>query len=247
MLHSMTIESFNKYNDGSFKSYEDFCKYAEENDLFTDCFFVDEGNIINRIWYIENFITYPMHNVSKQFMNMFNFCEMIHQRRNYVEKLKKDNNYEGLFSIVDKCFRISYFVELYPYIPNEQFVDVFTLVYSLCEYNFDMLLTDDVLNKLRKLKPNFTKQQLIDKGAEITDNVVTIYRGEADKSTNYKDGALSWTLNYDMAIFFANRFSARNPKLYKAQVNIDNILLYIDREEEVLVEAKDLIDVKLIN
>lgn len=246
MSHCLTIDNFNQYSDSSFESYEDFCKYTEENDLFIECFFIDESNIINRIWYIENFITYPMYNISKEFMDMFNFCEIIHQRRNYIEQLKKDNNYKGLFSILDKCFRISYFIELYPYIPEEQFVDVFTLVYSFCEYNFDMLLTDNVLNKLRKLKPNLTKQQLINEGAEITDSIVTIYRGESDKSTDYKEGALSWTLNYDIATFFANRFSAKKPKVYKAQVNIKDIILYIDREEEVLVETKDLIDVKSI-
>lgn len=53
-------------------------------------------------------------------------------------------------------------------------------------------------------------------------------------------------MDYDVAKFFANRFNANNPKIYKATVDVEDILMIIDRESEVLVTNDSLADVSII-
>ena len=81
-----------------------------------------------------------------------------------------------------------------------------------------------------------------------TDDTITIYRGEDEKSNSYKS-ALSWTLSLDMAKFFANRYNKTNSgKVYQATVAKEDILAYLPEreEEEVIVKSPDLINVEQI-
>lgn len=81
-----------------------------------------------------------------------------------------------------------------------------------------------------------------------TDDTLTIYRGEDEKSNSYKS-ALSWTLSLDMAKFFANRYNKTNSgKVYQATVAKEDILAYLPEreEEEVIVKSSDLINVEQI-
>lgn len=246
-MESLNKKNFNKINDGSFKSYNEFCKYLEDNNLFLDFFYIDMDNIINKVWYIEDFITYPLFNISKRFFDMLNLPEVIRLRREYLLELKNKRKYVSMFSLLEKCFRISYFLDLYKEINSEEFIDLFSYVYSSCEYNFDELLEEEVMEKLRKAKNTVKIKKILNKEFQIKDEIITIYRGEADNSTPYNEGAISWTLDSNIAKFFANRFNAENPRIYKAKVNINDILLFIDREKELLVESKNLIEVKLLN
>lgn len=188
-----------------------------------------------------------MINISKKFFEMFNFPNIIKSRREYLLDLRNERKYVNMFSLLEKCFRISYFLDLYKEINSEEFIDLFSYVYSSCEYNFDELLEEEVMEKLRKAKNTVKIKKILNKEFQIKDEIITIYRGEADNSTPYNEGAISWTLDSNIAKFFANRFNAENPRIYKAKVNINDILLFIDREKELLVESKNLIEVKLLN
>lgn len=81
----------------------------------------------------------------------------------------------------------------------------------------------------------------------IFDNLpeeVTIYRGVQSKK--HKRG-LSWTLSYEKAEWFANRYSNENPIVYKTVVPKKHILCYIDRrnEEEIIVNPQILKEDKI--
>mgnify|MGYP001025547956 FL=1 len=74
---------------------------------------------------------------------------------------------------------------------------------------------------------------------------IVIYRGEASKSSSYKN-ALSWTKNKNVASFFANRFDS-NGKIYQGIVRVSDIYYdYECSEEEVLVNSKYIRDIKVI-
>ena len=74
----------------------------------------------------------------------------------------------------------------------------------------------------------------------INDGYVIAYRGEfaTEKRGNrdYRD-SVSYSLSYDDAKFFATRFSVLNltkSVVYTVKVPIDDVLAYIDREDEVV-------------
>ena len=208
---------------------------------------VNLDNIINRVWYIESYITIPMMIISKTFFDdIMRLPEVVSKRREYINELIEDGNYVHLLGLVDKPFRISYFLDIYDSLEGDKFIEAFSFVYSSSEYGFDSLLDDDVIELLIDYKDTNKIKDILKNNFNITDKMVTIYRGEADKSMSYRDGAMSWTLELKVANFFANRFSSSNPKVYKAKVNVDDILLYLDRESEVLVEPCNLVDVELI-
>ena len=79
------------------------------------------------------------------------------------------------------------------------------------------------------------------------DEILTIYRGQASKSTSYEE-ALSWTLDKNVALFFANRFDSDDSKILKSRVHINDVIAYIsDREEfEVLVPCENLLDTPIV-
>lgn len=77
------------------------------------------------------------------------------------------------------------------------------------------------------------------------EDTVTIYRGVISyNADNVK--ALSWTLDYDKAEWFANRFNEENGTVYEAQIERLHILAYFDRrnESEIIVDPKYLIDIE---
>lgn len=246
-MENLNKKIFNEVTDGSFNSYKDFCNYLKYNNLQLEYFYIDIKNIINKVWYIEGFVIYPMINISKVFFEMFDLPKVIEARRELLLDLRNKREYVSMFSLLEKCFRISYFLNLYKELNSEEFIELFTYVYSNCEYNFDKLLEEDVMDKLRESKDTVKIKEILNKEFQIKDEIITIYRGEADNSTPYNKGAISWTLDYSIAKFFSNRFNAKNPKIYKAKVHINDILLFIDRENELLVESENLIEVKLIN
>lgn len=77
------------------------------------------------------------------------------------------------------------------------------------------------------------------------DDTVTVYRGVTSyNADNIK--ALSWTLDYNKAEWFANRFGEEGGTVYEAEIDKKHILAYFGRrnESEVIVDPKYLIDIE---
>lgn len=69
------------------------------------------------------------------------------------------------------------------------------------------------------------------------DTLLTVYRGV---SYNGKPDGLSWTTDYEKALWFASRFKGKNAKVYKMNItNPDAILAYFSgrNEEEVVIDT----------
>lgn len=247
MIECLCKENFNSFwkGDNDF-TYDDFISYIESLDLNYECFYIDFANWVIPAWYIDGFVTIPIHALSKEYIEMIRLKDIVLYRKKSIEAALKERRYGSIFVLIEKCFRMSYFLDIYESLTDEEFLDLFEFVYSSCEYNFDMLLTEEVLERLKKAnKTNKIKEALLEK-YNIKDNVITIYRGEADESTHYEDGAFSWTLDPEVADFFANRFNAEYPKIYKANVNVGDILMVIDKESEVLISPNSLLNVEEI-
>jgi len=75
------------------------------------------------------------------------------------------------------------------------------------------------------------------------DDTVTIYRGlTSHNAKNIK--AMSWTLNYDTASWFAHRFD-EDGTVYEASIDKSNILALFNgrNESEIIVDPKHLMDI----
>lgn len=228
------------------QNYEQFKKYITKIGLDINCFYINEDSLLNSAWYIEDYVTIPLHTLSEEYLEFIKIKETIQKRKELIEVRKKNKNYTGLFILIEKPFRMAYFLNIYDELEATEFLELFELVWSSCEYNFNLLSNEDILQRIEEIRSIKNIKDRLVKKYNIKNDVVTIYRGEADKSTSFNNGAISWTLSHDIASFFANRFRANNPKIYKANVLIKDILMLIDNEQEVLVRKENLFNIEKI-
>lgn len=100
-----------------------------------------------------------------------------------------------------------------------------------------------LLSLFKKAEPEFLMTEKEYSAFKELDDTVTVYRGvTSHNAKNVK--ALSWTLSYDTADWFAHRFD-ENGMVYEAQIDRSHIYAYFNRrnENEVIVDPKYLTDI----
>jgi hypothetical protein len=189
-------------------------------------------------------------------INIDTMCEIMKPYIKYPmsdDELKEhisEGEYSAVLIVMRKYDRLSVFKKIFEHLPQEHIYPLFLEVYRGSEYGFNRI-TKKIIDKIIQVKPKDIPGSL----KKFTDpqNYITIYRGEYTKSTPVEK-ALSWSLNYDIAVSFAKRFPfGGNGYVYTARVSIDNVIAYIHEEaeeidgvlygggeEEILVRYKDL-------
>lgn len=87
---------------------------------------------------------------------------------------------------------------------------------------------------------------------------ITAYRGEGNKSYHidedpmngdYSENLVSWTLDPEVARFFASRYEAEDPKVYKATFKVSDIVAYDNgrQEKEILIAHENIYQYEKIN
>lgn len=156
----------------------------------------------------------------------------------HIESLTKDIKKDGLEKhqfLIPSEFQISlmnYYLNTHSIRDYSSFIEL----YMHNEYNFSQL-SRDKLNKIFQQPHDRIGQKFIDSLSDV----VTIYRGEGDKSTPV-DKALSWTLSKEVAMFFACKNSNTGASIYTAQIKREAILDYLDdrNEKEILAFPEDV-------
>lgn len=112
----------------------------------------------------------------------------------------------------------------------------FIRIYLNNDYGFEKLAKAD-LKKIFDLPHTKIGQSFID---TLPDKII-IYRGVGDKS-NSLDNTLSWTLNPQIAYFFAIKNSQNTSYFYTAEIDREDVLDYLDDryEEEILVYPENV-------
>lgn len=118
-------------------------------------------------------------------------------------------------------------------------------VYAAQEYSFDIPLYTKLLKQTQQ-----GAQDLVLLTQQRYDQIVptlVVYRGEGRLSTPYQD-ALSWTLSYQTATYFATRFGKQDARVYQGFTDLSSILAYLPNrgEAEVLIEAKNIKNIKQV-
>lgn len=144
-----------------------------------------------------------------------------------VANLEEDRKYLEIFHLMSIRIKFSVFKFYMNEMPEDQAYKVFKSIYSSSEYNFDILDWEDVIELCRS-----QNKEDIQRLKSKVGNEFTIYRGETHRSD--KEG-YSWTTDYGVAAYFANRFDS-DGMVIQGIVKADDVLTYIDgRESEVLV------------
>jgi hypothetical protein len=162
------------------------------------------------------------------------------EENNIYEELKK----YGIFAVVrERGYCIDAFKDLFNYLPDSLKYRLFIEAYKSSDYGFRRLRYNYILDEIKRLLPKRVIEVL--KKKADGDNCIVIYRGESTESTHVHK-ALSWTLKYDKAVWFAKRFNfTKQGIVYTARININNVIAYIgDGEKEIIVRHKDLIIIK---
>ncbi|MBP1308898.1 hypothetical protein JOD82_001918 [Paenibacillus sp. 1182] len=193
-------------------------------------------------FYQKEFAWVDIWGLEKEFLVMSRTLELIHQTNQRIEKWKSQNDYESIFSFIDKKVALQLFTHYVDTIPEPIQYDIFRDVYSKTEYNFHTL-TPEFLEELSYLRKHSQKWHYQMKELESlvdSEGCITIYRGECTKSSPLNK-AWSWTLSYQTALFFATRFSAEGI-IYQTRIPFQDVYDYLpDRDEqEVLVDPEKI-------
>ena len=174
-------------------------------------------------------------------INSISFLRQDIERFNMIREAVKDGkiNDEYLLLLTEKRYKEDVFFSL---IKEEK--DLFKvrelaiLVYCELEY----------INRYDEFKDIFekTKGFITENDIEIDEDVVTIYRGVTEKSSEIST-ALSWTLSKEVAKFFSTRFDS-DGEIYCAKINKEDILVAnnLRNEFEVIVNPDKLMNVSKI-
>jgi hypothetical protein len=159
--------------------------------------------------------------------------QMIHD---YVQQ----RDWNTLVSLVDKKVSFQVLSYVMQYAPDEDHTDLFLDTYTRNEYGFDRINQA----MARKALSNIADSDYSIYQANIQPDVndyYTIYRGVTHKSSSL-DSSFSWTLDKDVAKFFATRFNS-DGLIYTAKIHKDKVRAYIPgrNEQEVLVFPEDII------
>ena len=174
----------------------------------------------------------------------------------YISLIEKENNAMGIYLIIDTPYKTSWFNLIKEYLCLEDFCTIFKDIWKSCDYvNVDNsiskrkflsmfkqfrleLMDEEELNVFLNFFNNQEKY-----GYKDTDsNYFILYRGSNKKTNHPPINALSWTIDYKQAKFFASRYlkegeygtivTLRIPRKYI----LDVLVCYFLNEDEVIVD-----------
>lgn len=203
-------------------------------------YFYKVKDSLNSYCYMNGTVYLNIYSMEKDIFKLFQYKYIIEKREAIHKECFKTKDYQRLFVMIDKPFRLYWYKRLFDEIPDEDKYNIFEFIYTCSEYGFDSL-ERDFIEKVFSYNKN--EKVWLD---ELEDEV-TIYRGEGSLSTPYTR-AYSWTTNIKIAKFFATRFGSCGT-VYKAKVKKDDILDYLfdSNESEILVYPEKVYDVEIVD
>ena len=123
---------------------------------------------------------------------------------------------------------------------------LFMQVYTTSDYGCEAISHENMIklfnsrSQEEKIKMNQEKNNALKRYPDT----LTVYRGEASKSTSHHD-SWSWTLDINTANFFATRFGRDDSKIVKGTVSKDCVDTYFREESECIINPKNVADIEI--
>ena len=183
------------------------------------------------------------------------YVQKINFKKQELDKAIEQQNWDKVFMLIEKPFRLNWLEENIDLIKDDkQYYNFLKDAYMMTEFPMNGFSNYRDLLHLLYAKDNpklmMDKEEL--KLLNSLPNEVKIWRGvKVDDVLDYDNIGLSFTLNKDKAIWFAERFSQAGVSksiLIEAVVNRFDILsIFLNRdEEEVIVNPEDIKIKKII-
>jgi len=151
-----------------------------------------------------------------------------------------------LYLLVNKPYGLTFLKLSEPYLSRNDLSKILSSAWVMSENpNSDVNLSKRRLVSLfRSADPSVLMDEDERQTLADLEPTVTVYRGVTSYNAD-KVRALSWTLDYDTAKWFATRFGERG-MVYEAQVYKERILALFNRrnEAEVIIDPKDLMNIE---
>ncbi len=165
----------------------------------------------------------------------------------YVKALKEhimsEPDVYRLMLLVNRPYRILFLSLINNYLNEESFANLLKDCYTETEFpNRDVNVSvKKIKDMFEKANKDFLMEESEKDFLKNLDDEITIYRGFFSNEY-YK--ALSWTLDFEKAKFFATRFSDEG-SIYQANIKKENIYAYFDcrNEKEVIVDYNKLYNI----
>lgn len=176
--------------------------------------------------------------------NMLNLAEEkdCQEWRKLMKETIKDMDFFTISYFVEKPYKFAYLKFCLPYIDKNDVAKFLKDNWRLIEApNMDANLNTRELTKLfKKSNPKILMDENELNVFHNLDNEITVYRGVT--KLNYKNKhALSWTLDYEKALWFANRYSSYDEDEHRTVLEMkvpkNKVLCYFSEESEVIVDT----------
>ena len=186
----------------------------------------------------------------KEEMEMFSILENkenLHKWQDFMSKqISNTENVYQIFMMVNKPYALTFLKFAADNLSFEDFSKILNDAWVMSENpNCDANVSKDELVKFFKTAdPEHLMTPEERKRLSELDDSVTIYRGVTSYNAD-NVYALSWSLDYEKANWFAHRFD-EDGTVYRARIDKKNILAFFNgrSEAEVIVDPKDLTEVE---
>lgn len=162
-----------------------------------------------------------------------------------LRQIKEARTPHEISFMVTKSYSLAFLKYAAPHLSNQDLSEMIADVWVRTESpnNDPNISKNRLLSLFKKAEPKFLMNEDEYDEFQALEDTVTVYRGVTSQNAkNVK--ALSWTLNYDTADWFAHRFG-EDGTVYEAQIDREHIYAYFNRrnEHEVIVDPKYLMDI----
>ena len=164
------------------------------------------------------------------------FDAQLNRAINYFTDKINTHKYYGLIMSLGDRMRMEYINILIEDGLVEGLFDCFMDAYTLSDYGCEEISNDNMIKLLasRSAKDLIKASEIKDKALNEYPDTITVYRGEASLSTPCHL-SWSWTLDINVANFFATRFGSDDSKIVKGTVKKEHVEVYINKEKECII------------
>ena len=156
-------------------------------------------------------------------------------------RIEQARSYFDIFALVAKAYKSAFLLYSFPYLDKQDLGKYLKEVWISCDYvNIDKNISRSKYSSLFKKADKHTLMD--DEEYEVFKNMpetIILYRG-VNKTSNHPIDGMSWTRNFEIAVWFAKRLSNQDEVVYVLNVPKEYVLAYFSYEEEYVVDYQYL-------
>lgn len=186
----------------------------------------------------------PLHDLKMDTMKAMSTVRAYQLSKDAIDAHLAEKDYVLYFGRIDKRLRLYMFSQLYNDIPDKDLLECFEYAQTSAEGRYDILSDGTLHNIYMRIRksPEYRERMKELDGHANAEGFITIYRGcQGDRMIDEKERQRSWTLDKEIAEFFAKRFSEDNSQpghVKQMDVHVSEVMLYLTGRGESEIMLK---------